>query len=1038
MSSLKEGTGKEGTGTFPRGRGGPPHLPSGEGASPRAYWRSLDELAESPELRRFIENEFPSLADRMLEPASRRTFLKYMGASLALAGSTACRWPRQEILPFAGRPAGYVPGSSRIYATALELGGVGLGLLAESRDGRPIKLEGNPEHPSSLGGTSAIAQGTLLDLYDPDRGTSVLRRDADGEREIASAEFARLFEGHFAELRASAGRGLRVLAEASGSPSLDRLRGAWRARFPEAEWYEWEPLSRDAEREGLRLLFGAPCRVQARFDRAQVILALDEDFLLGHPAAVRHARDFVAGREPGGESISRLYVVESGYTVTGTMADQRVPVSAGLVPVVAGCVGAQLVLEHGLPLPAGLEPVARMLERFQAHPLYTEVPGEIARDLLAAGGRSLLVAGERQPPAVHALAQALNHALGNVGRTVSYTAAPDPDRPTHVEGARRLAAEIDAGAVGTLVVIGGNPAYDGPADLELQRRIAAVPHTFRLAPARDETSLVCGWHVPRAHYLEAWGDTRDWRGLVTPIQPLIEPLFGGFTALELVAAMNGDGPMAAHEIVRETIAGLAAGEEGWRRALHDGFVAGSEWPAVEPAFAAADWSDRLAPFLRRHVRADRDPAEIELAFARDPCLYDGRFANNGWLQELPDPLTKLTWDNALLLGPATAAELELDQGALVRLATRDGRTLDLPVHVMPGQPRGSASVHLGYGRRAAGRVGNAVGFDSYALRTIDAMDHVEVRLTKLGRSWPLATTQLHHAIDPLGAAEADERSHLLARELEYDDWLSAEHAAGAGEHGAHTADLWAQWEYEGYKWGMGIDLNRCIGCSACVVACQAENNIPVVGKQEVRNGREMLWLRVDRYFHGEPERPTVVHQPLPCQHCENAPCEQVCPVAATVHDTQGLNVMVYNRCVGTRYCMNNCPYKVRRFNYFNNHRHETALEAMVYNPEVTVRSRGVMEKCTFCVQRIQRATLEAKREGRRVREAELTTACAQACPTRAIAFGDLNDAGTAVHRAFADRRAYALLDWLAVKPRTRYLTRLRNRRSRTAPGAHGA
>ncbi len=995
-------------------------------------WRSLDELEGNAEFRRLVENEFPASAGAPLSPGSRREFLKLMAASLGLAGMAGCRWPREEILPFADQPDGATPGELQRFATTIELAGGALGLLVASHDGRPIKIEGNPLHPASRGGTSAIAQASLLELYDPDRSRSVVR-GRSGARSAGTWEgFSDFWRDRFEPARAAGGAGLRVLAEASSSPSMEALRERFLRVFPAARWVEYEPLSRDNEREGTRLAFGRALRPHLALGQADVVVAFDEDFLFQHPAAVAYARDFAERRSPGGTGIGRLYVVEGAYSLTGTMADHRRALPAQMIPVAAGCLAANLLLEHGLELPPGCAELRRMIERFQAHPAYTEVDGAAARDLMAHRGRSLIVAGPRQPAAIHALVHLLNHALGGGGGAISFTEDPDGVRRSHPRALADLAREIDAGEVATLVVLGGNPAYDAPSDLGFGSLFERVEQTVHLSLHENETSRLCTWHLPRAHFLEAWGDARDWRGTRSVVQPLIEPLFGGRTPIEVVALMLGE-PRTGHAIVRETFARLAGAEPAepaWRRALHDGLCAGSEWPTLEAQPQAADWADQLAPLLRTHARFEG--AAVEVVFVPGAGVYDGRFANNAWLQELPDPLTKLTWDNAALVAPETARRLGLEQGRMVRLS-RGRQSLELPVYIMPGQAAGSIAVALGYGRRAAGRVGDGVGFDGYALRTSDALDWANVELTPLSGRHALSTTQNHYAIDPLGQHESAERSRTLVRELDHDAYVERLQR-GHEPHVSHEAPLWKPREYDGHKWGMAIDLNACVGCNACVVACQAENNIPVVGKDEVGRGREMHWIRVDRYFSGDPASPAVAHQPLTCHHCETAPCEQVCPVAATVHDHEGLNLMVYNRCVGTRYCANNCPYKVRRFNYFNNHREQGALERMVYNPDVTVRSRGVMEKCTFCIQRIQRVKIDAGNERRGIRDGEIVPACAQACPTRAIAFGDLNDPDSRVRRLHDDPRAYSLLDGLDLRPRTRYLSRLRNRSAGDASG----
>jgi MoCo/4Fe-4S cofactor protein with predicted Tat translocation signal len=999
--------------------------------APRSFWRSLDERAGTPEFRAFVEREFPAWADEMLEPASRRRFLKLMGASMAFAGMTACRWPVEPIVPFAHHPAGYVPGEPLHYATAIELLGAAVGLVVTSYDGRPIKVEGNPDHAYSLGGTLAWHQAALLELYDPDRSQHVVARDGAPASWDAFAAFVRQ---QFDALRASGGRGLAVLAEPSSSPSRRAQQERFHAAFPHARWHEYEPLSRDNAREGARLAFGAPHRTHLALDRAETIVALDEDFLLHHPAAVRYARDFVAGRDPGG-TFSRLWVVETNLSLTGSVADRRITLAHRALPAFATCLLAKLVGEAGVALPAALAPLAPALEAARSHPLYARVDSDLVLDLASKHGRTAILAGPGLTPEAHAVVHALNAALGNVGRTVTYTVEADPDRPHHGVAIRDLARDMGRNLVETLVILGGNPVYDAPADLGFADLLPRVKSSIRLAAYADETSRVSSWHLPRAHALESWGDARDFGGTLCLVQPLIEPLHGGRSDLELLEMLLGVDSVAGHDIVRRTFGG---DDRAWHAALRAGVVDGSAAPLSQPVLGSAAWAERVRAALGP---PSAPPAgSYEVVFAPDASLLDGRFANNGWLQELADPLTKLTWDNAATVAPETAVELHVEQGDVVRLV-RGGASVELPVFLLPGQAPRTIGATLGYGRTRAGHVGTGAGVDVYALRVGEEGAWADVQVERTGRTYRLATTQDHFAIDRLGARERGERAVELVREVDVAELrhAGAEHAAAAAHAAAaQPLELWTPpLAYDGERWGMAIDLNACTGCGACVVACQAENNIPVVGKDEVARGREMHWIRIDRYFAGEPAAPEVVHQPVTCHHCENAPCEQVCPVAATVHDAEGLNVMVYNRCIGTRYCNNNCPYKVRRFNWFNNHKSESALEVLVYNPEVTVRSRGVMEKCTYCVQRIQRVRIRARNEqvrgengratGRMIRDGEIVPACAQACPTRAIAFGDLNDPESRVGRQHASPRAYKMLAEFNVRPRTAYLARVRNR-----------
>ena len=988
----------------------------------KRYWRSLDELADSPQFRKFVEQEFPAWADEMLAPASRRSFLKFMGASVALAGMTACRFPTEEILPFAHRPEGYVPGEGQSYATAMELGGASLGLVVTSFDGRPIKIEGNQLHPESLGATGARAQASVLELYDPDRSRTAMHDGAASSWD----DFDRFAFEHFGGLRGSGGRGLRVLAAASSSPTLAEMRRRFKQTFPQARWHEYEPLSRDNARDGAALAFGRPVRTVLSLAEAETVVAFDEDFLLDHPSAVRLAREFMTGRNPDGGRYSRLWVVESGQSVTGGVADHRLPLAQSKIPVAVGCLAARLFLDLHVALPAGAESMRGVLEGFHGHPLFAELDLSMADELVAHPGHSAILAGPRMPAEVHALVHLMNQALGNVGHAVRYVADPDEEREHHVASLEALTADLGAGKVDTLLILGGNPVFDAPGNLGFADALSKAKQAIHLSLYNDETSRVCGWHLPAAHFLESWGDSRAWDGTLAIVQPLIAPLYGGRSAIELLATLTGEESPKGYDLVRRTAAATLTGgdfEKSWRTTLHDGRAENSAWPQTVSVLTTTNWAGGLAELGRT-----AEPTGVEVVFSGSAGIYDGRFANNGWLQELPDPMTKLTWDNAAVVGPSTAESLGVGDQDLVRVTIGD-RSADLPVYVLPGQAHGAVGVSLGYGRRAAGDVGNEVGVDLYPLRNSASMHVAEARVEKLPGTYTLASTQDHYAIDRIGFEETAHRVEEFVREVDLTAYRhDPEHAMHREGPHYEPVDLWEPHKYDGYKWGMTIDLNTCTGCNACVVACQAENNIPVVGKDEVTRGREMHWIRIDRYFSGEPDAPGVSHQPLTCHHCENAPCEQVCPVAATTHDHEGLNVMVYNRCVGTRYCANNCPYKVRRFNYFNNHKNESAVETMVYNPEVTVRSRGVMEKCTFCVQRITTHRIGAKNENRRLQDGEFTTACAQACPTRAITFGDLNDPESLVARKAGEPRSYAMLEEINVKPRTRYLARIRNRK----------
>jgi MoCo/4Fe-4S cofactor protein with predicted Tat translocation signal len=962
------------------------------------YWRSLDELAATPAFQELLHREFPQGASELLDPVSRRTFVKLMGASLALAGVTACtRQPTETIVPYVRQPEEIVPGKALYFATAMPMAGYATPLLVESHEGRPTKVEGNPDHVLNRGSADVFAQASVLGLYDPDRSRVLTYR---GEIRPWGA-FITALKAALDAKRSQGGDGIRLLTGTVTSPTLaDQLRQLL-AEFPSIKWHQWEPAGRDQAREGARLAFGDHADVHYRIDQAQVILALDADLLGSGPQSLRYAREFAQGRRvtAGRREMNRLYAVEPTPSATGSIADHRLPLQSAAVGQFALAVAAAI----GVPGAAsGSIP-----------PEASAWVGPLVKDLQQHRGASLVVAGDAQPAAVHAVAHAVNQALGNVGRTVVYTEQVEAAPTDQLASLRALAADIDAGKVETLVVLDSNPVYTAPADLGFDRLMAKVPLRIHLGLHHDETAALCHWHVPEAHYLESWSDARAADGTVSLIQPLIAPLYGGHSAHEVVGAMvSRQAGQSGHDILRaywqqrSGVQDAAAFEKYWRKALHDGMVAGT---------AAAEKGVTARPVDASAIR----PASqgFEIVFRADPTVHDGRFANNGWLQELPKPHTKLTWDNAALVSPATAARLGVTSGQVVEIACR-GRRVNAPIWILPGQAADAITLHLGYGRTRAGRVGNGAGFNAYAIRTSESpwADHgATVRAT--GERYDLASTQNQQTME----GRAIVRSAPLEEFRRTPDFA---HHQGHAPNKALT--LYPEHEYKGYAWGMAIDLNTCIGCNACVVACQAENNIPVVGKTEVSRGHRMHWLRVDRYYTGDPERPTAYNQPVPCMHCENAPCEVVCPVAATTHSSEGLNEMTYNRCVGTRYCSNNCPYKVRRFNFLLYQDWETPTLKMLRNPDVSVRSRGVMEKCTYCVQRINVAKMEAEKSGRPVRDGEIVTACEASCPSQAIVFGNINDPNSRVAKLKAEPLNYGVLEDLNTRPRTTYLAAVRN------------
>jgi MoCo/4Fe-4S cofactor protein with predicted Tat translocation signal len=990
------------------------------------YWRCLEELADSEQFHEFLKQDFPQQAAGLLDGVGRRDFLKLMGASLALAGLNACGRAApvdKKIVPYVNQPETMVIGRPLFFATAFPMGGIGTGILVESHEGRPTKIEGNPNHPASVGATDAFAQASILTLYDPDRSQVV----SNAGRISTWNAFLTAINDDLEAERLSGGAGLRILTETVTSPTLTNQLRQLLAKFPRAKWHQYEPVNRDNAQAGARLAFGNNVNTVYRFDNADVILSLDADFLFAGPGNVRYARDFVGKRRvrQNKSEMNRLYVIEATPSVTGSMADHRLALRPSEMPGFAAAIAAKI----GLPVQSTTD---------AQHSQWIDA---LVRDLQKHRGGGIVVAGDQQPPVVHALAHAMNQALDNVGKTVIYT---DPIVANPVDQSaslRELVRDMETGSVKVLVTLGGNPVFTAPVDLRFAEHLAKVPFRVHSSLYDDETSAYCHWHIPETHYLESWSDVRAYDGSVTILQPLIAPLYRGKSSHEILAALLGGFGDATYDIVRnywktQKIAGDF--ETFWRTALHDGVVAGTAFqPKAVKLKALADVAGLSASGAsvaetRNPKPASAQPAtqnSLEISFQPDPTLFDGRFANNGWLQELPKPLTKLTWDNAALISPKTAERLGLSYqvgargGEHGRVFTDlielryEGRTLRAPAWIVPGHADECVTLHLGYGRTRAGKVGNGTGFNAYAIRTANAPWYgagLEVR--KIGTQYPLACTQFHHSMEGRDLV----RAATIEEYRKNPNFVQSEHPHES------EGSLYPGFKYEGYAWGMSIDVNACIGCNACVVACQSENNIPVVGKTEVTRGREMHWLRIDRYYKGSPQNPETYHQPVPCMHCENAPCELVCPVGATNHSHEGLNDMVYNRCVGTRYCSNNCPYKVRRFNFFEYSDFETPSLKPLRNPNVTVRSRGVMEKCTYCVQRINVAKIEAEKENRPVRDGEIQTACQAACPTQAIVFGDINNREAAVAKLKSESLNYGLLTELNTKPRTTYLAKLKN------------
>ncbi|MEA2559546.1 MAG: hypothetical protein QOH06_1050 [Acidobacteriota bacterium] len=998
-------------------------------------WRSLEELAETPEFEELLHREFPRQASEMtMDGVSRRGFMQLAGASLALAGLTGCtKQPPEGIVPYVKQPEYIVPGRPLFFATTLLHGGYAHGVLAESHMGRPTKIEGNPDHPASLGATDVFAQAAVLTLYDPERSQSVLHNG----RISTWGAFVADLGNRLRALQGLGGEGVRILTGTVTSPTLAAQMQDLLTRFPRARWHQWEAAGGHHGRAAATRAFGQPLETRYDFSAARVVLAIDSDVLTQGPGNVRYQRDFARTRRvrKGNLQMSRLYAVESIPTNTGTLADHRLPLPAAEIEAFTLAL-AQAVGAVG---PAGTAGVGDVLIDDRARKFVKA----IAEDLRANTGASIVAADEYSSPAVQVLVHGINQALGNVGRTVFQTAPVEAAPVDQVASMRQLVTDMNAGRVELLLMLGGvNPVYSAPVDLNFAQALQKVPLRAHHGLYENETSEYCQWHIPAAHELESWGDARSFDGTVSLMQPLIEPLYDGKTEQEVIAATFASrADTTSFELVQEHWKTLLVGnfEEAWRKVVHDGIVPATQLP---PAGASVNGGavQQAAAEITASLQKARSEAsnKVTLKLRPDPTVWDGSLAQNVWLQELPKPMSKLTWDNALMVGPATAERLNVSHEETAEISW-NGRKVQAAVWVLPGMAAGTAMLTLGYGRRRAGRA-TGLGFNAYELRTSQnlwTLPGAEIR--GLGGRFDFACTQNHHVLPqgkrqsgmgpdgeiPLAGEQAEQRHLVMTGTLEEfrrdPDFIKKER-----EEPEPDETLYPRWKYEGHAWGMAIDLNVCTGCSSCIIACQAENNIPVVGKEQVMRGREMHWIRVDRYYAGDMDDPRIHNQPVPCMHCENAPCEVVCPVAATAHSDEGLNDMVYNRCVGTRYCSNNCPYKVRRFNFLRYSDKDTPVLALLQNPDVTVRMRGVMEKCTYCVQRIEQAKIESKVENRPIPANTLQTACQQACPTQAIVFGDINDRDSEVAQWKSDPLNYGLLEFLNTRPRTTYLAKITN------------
>ena len=1013
-----------------------------DGKTGKRFWKNLDELAETPAFYDLMVEEFPRQADVLyggtttnewVDAVSRRGFLKVMGASMAMAGLAGCtKQPDEPIFAYVKQPEDLVLGKPMFFATAFPFPTGAVPVLVKTDAFRPIKIEGNPEHPMSKGKSDAFTQGTLLDMYDPDRSKEVIYRGQSS----SFSKFQQEFAGAAKETKT--GAGVYFLSETITSPTLAAQWKQVSAAYPQAKMVQWEPINQDSSRTASKAAFGSYTDAQYKLEDADVILSLDADFLGGiaQPGFLPLAAAYAERHQyEETKTMNRLYVVESTPTITGFKAEHRLALKPSMIAAFAAGLASGTA-------PAGLDA--------DGQKFFTE----LLKDLKASGGKAVVIAGEQAAPAVHSAAFALNASIGAIGKTVVYTETVNPVPSEQNADLKALVEDMNAGKVQWLVMLGTNPIYTAPADLKFAEAFEKVPVTVHLGSHADETGSISIWHLNKTHYLESWSDARSYDGTISIIQPMIKPLYDGVSSHDVLQALL-DPSKSGYDVVVENAKTYIKGDfaAGWRKALHDGWVEGTTFspkggsPSASVPAVAASSSDA-----------------IEVAFRSDPSLYDGRFANVGWLQELPKPLTNLSWDNAALISLRTMLALKVEEGDLVEIS-KGGQKVVAPVLASPGHPDGAVTVHLGFGRTvAAGRVAQAVGFNAYLVRTSDNAAYTsDAVVKKTSGSYDLCVTKVHniehrgpfaqHDLEKpesdktgtysLAGHEAQERAiirYATVAEAKAKPDFAHEGASGTtvnkvgympigenpGNEDTFFPDAWSYKKTDGSTkkiqnaWGMSIDLNSCIGCNACIVACYAENNVPVVGREQVKVGRNMQWLRIDTYFEGDLNAPRAHFQPMACQHCENAGCEQVCPVGATVHTPEGINTMVYNRCVGTRYCSNNCPYKVRRFNFLLYSDYDTESLKFMRNPDVTVRSRGVMEKCSYCVQRIEAAKIEADKENREIRDGDIVTACQQSCPTNAIVFGNINDPASKVAKLKAAERDYAVLADLNYRPRTTY------------------
>ena len=1014
-----------------------------DGQKGKRFWRNLDELADTPEFQELMQEEFPRQAGagEWVDSVSRRGFMKVMGASFALAGLAGCtKQPDEPIFPYVKQPEDLVLGKPMFFATAHPLPTGAVPVLVKSDAFRPIKLEGNPEHPMSKGKSDAFTQASLLDLYDPDRSREPKFRGDSADWAAFQEQFAK------AVAATNGGQGVYFLSETITSPTLAAQWKQVSAKYPQAKIVQYDAVNGDAARSASKAAFGDYYDMQYKLENADVIVALDADFLSGasFPGFLPMAAAFAERHQyEEGQTMSRMYVVETMPSVTGFKADHRLALKPSEVDAFAMALAGNGGGSFSNP------DAAKFLAAVKA-------------DLAKSNGKAVVVVGPQSSAACHAAAHAVNASTGAVGQTVMYTQTVQPVPSEQVADLTSLVGDMNAGKVQWLVMLGVNPLYNAPADLEFASAFAKVPNTVHLGMMLDETGFYSTWHINKAHYLESWSDARAYDGTISIIQPMIEPMYGGKSAHDVFQALL-DPSKSGYDVVVENAKTYIKGADfatGWRKALHDGWVEGTAFTATSVGTPKASGSAAPA--------APATTGGVEIKFLPDPGLYDGRYANNGWMQEIPRQVTNLSWDNAALMGLDLMEKLGIEENNAIEL-TLNGRKVIAPVLMVPGHAADSVTVHLGAGRRAeAGRVAAGVGFNAFPLRTSTSPGSAAgLQVAKSKGIYDLCVTKVHNiehrgkfaqqdlehkefdteGTFSLAGHEAQERSIIryatLADVMADKDYTHHGTADGLttvnkvgynpqGEAPEHSDSFFPDaWRYDRKepiaqtyalqnKWGMSIDLNSCISCNACVVGCYAENNIAVVGREQVKIGRIMQWIRIDNYYEGDLHAPKAFFQPMLCQHCENAGCEQVCPVGATVHTPEGINTMVYNRCVGTRYCSNNCVYKVRRYNWLLYSDFDTESLKFGRNPDVSVRSRGVMEKCSYCIQRIEAVKIEADKANRPIEDGEILTACQQACPTNAIVFGNMNDPNSKVTKRKATERDYQALADLNYRPRTSY------------------